>query len=220
MQCASCGQAMEKGWQFCPSCGSGKARGFFDVGDIFSRMRRQMDQMRKEDDAQERDMEVLDLTPMLRRRQQATGFTIHISSGTGRQPRVDIQTFGDVDRRALQEQVQRQLGLRPVPLQGPPARGPAQREPRTPARAAKSLPVAKTTVEPRTEVRSEQGRVLVEMDLPHVKEQDIRVEELESSVEVKAVAGDTGYFKILTKPERTRLAGWVFKNGTLRLELV
>ena len=57
------------------------------------------------------------------------------------------------------------------------------------------------------------------MNIPDVKsEDDIVINELENSVEVRAMAGETAYFKILTKPAQFRLTKKEFKKGKLHLE--
>jgi len=74
------------------------------------------------------------------------------------------------------------------------------------------------------------NKVLVEISLPNVRSSgDIDISELENSIEVKAVAGSgsaadaagrKGYFKIIRKPEFSRIAKKSFSDGVLRLELL
>ena len=81
----------------------------------------------------------------------------------------------------------------------------------------KTLP--KSTEEPKADIRRLGNGVSVDISVPGVKSQeDIDIKELESSVEVKAIAGDKAYFKILTKPPQFRLTGKSFKDGQLHLE--
>jgi HSP20 family molecular chaperone IbpA len=99
-----------------------------------------------------------------------------------------------------------------------PAGGPA--EPGREAPKKDEHPEPRSTEEPECEVRPLEDRVVVEIKLPGVRsEDDIRIKELESSVEVKAMVKDKAYFKILTKPENRRIAGKSFRKGVLKIEL-
>ncbi|MEM5798763.1 MAG: hypothetical protein QXP39_01815, partial [Candidatus Aenigmatarchaeota archaeon] len=76
-----------------------------------------------------------------------------------------------------------------------------------------------TTEEPKAEIKRLDSKIVVELDLPNVKsESDISIQELEQSVEIRAIAGKKAYFKIITKPEQFRLVKKRFSNGKLYLE--
>jgi HSP20 family molecular chaperone IbpA len=200
---------MEKGWKFCPACGS--RPGFFNFGSIFQRMKKEMEEMAKEmDKSFEKDMEAFDISPFFRQsmKPHKSGFTIRIVSGTGMEPKVEVRTFGDIDREKITKQIGEHLGYKtskkPVPA---------------PGAGRKRIPTPKITEEPATQVRRLDSKVVVEMELPGVRrEEDIEIRELESSVEVKAIAGDKGFFKILTKPEEFSLVEKRFSRGRLHLE--
>ena len=65
------------------------------------------------------------------------------------------------------------------------------------------------------------NRVIVDIILPGVKNQSyIDVDELENSIEVKAVAGGRGYFKIIKKPEFSKIVKKTFDDGVLHMELL
>ncbi|MBI4021562.1 MAG: zinc ribbon domain-containing protein [Candidatus Aenigmarchaeota archaeon] len=212
MACEACGARLEKGWKFCPSCGSQQSRGFFNISDLFSRMRKEMEVLSREMDRDfDKEIEALDLSPYFKR-PRGQGFTIKIVSGTGREPRIDVQTFGDVDRQTIQQQLERQLGYRS-------AKTPTEKPLAIPAPQRKSLVLPKMTEEPATEIRQLGTKVAVDLNLPGVKgDRDIEITDLESSVEVKAVAGDKAYFKILTKPQDSAIVQRSFKDGKLHLE--
>lgn len=232
MICRRCGKGVDKGWRFCPNCGSGleeRSRSLFD--DIFSRFRREFDET---DRMFDREFEVLDLSPFFRnlKRPRGTGFTIKITRRGGEQPKVDVKTFGNVNPQEVRKEVaqgMKSLGLRPVPpvtekRQGPQER-PAERTASQPAEQPREQPEEspaqppRVTEEPKTQVRSVGTKVMVEMELPDVKSRDdIEVKELESSVEVRARAGDKAYFKIITKPEQFSVKSKSFENGRLHLE--
>jgi HSP20 family molecular chaperone IbpA len=221
MKCPKCGKELEKAYRFCPFCGARTARrrSIFDL--FFPRFGKEMSLMEKQMRQMERQFEALDIRPLFRQPGRGRGFTIKIVRRGGEEPKVSVQTFGDVNQEELRKQVREQMRLgKPVKIALRPAR-PAARPKPAPARPAppRELPVPKMTEEPKTEARRTDSRVVVDMRIPGVKsEKDIQIQELEESVEVKAMAGDKAYFKILTKPARTRLVKKSLKNGKLVLE--
>ena len=74
------------------------------------------------------------------------------------------------------------------------------------------------TEEPKNNIKTQENRVKVDVELRGVKSlDDITVTELENSIEVKASTKEKAYFKILTKPPQTRLIKKDFSNGILHL---
>lgn len=57
------------------------------------------------------------------------------------------------------------------------------------------------TEEPQTEINHVQDRIYIKVNLSGVTEDDIDVDELENSVEVRAYKGRTRYFKLIPIPE-------------------
>jgi HSP20 family molecular chaperone IbpA len=221
MACRRCGFDIEGGWQFCPKCGArvgGDPRD--DVGrDMFSQIFNSVksdfdngfEDMDKMMDKMMKSMKILDISPFFRPNSKpftSGGFAIRIQSGSGMEPRISVQTFGSVPKDAvkiMQGHTPRKNQRPPFPVQGPPA--------------AKPMHLPKVIEEPKTDVRNESGKVVVSMDMPGVDSvEDVQICELEGSVEVKAVSKDRAYFKILRKPENTRIAGRSFGRGRLRLE--
>lgn len=225
MKCPECGKEIEGNWNYCPNCGlSFRKQSFSNIfKKVFNEVKREMGIM---DKMLEKDIEAFDLSPFFRSFEKeikeiekprvtririprgGSGFSIRITSGTGQPPRVSIKTFGDVDKEKLEKQVKEQLGVRQAGAVGQKVqeKGYVMRKP-------------KTTEEPKADIRRTLTGLIVELELPDVKsEADIDVKELESSVEVKAMAGDKAYFKILTKPEQFHLKGKKFKDGKLVLE--
>jgi len=170
----------------------------------------------------------------------ARGFTIRINRTNDNEPKIDVKTFGNMDE-AMQKQVREQLSrmgirqpTRPVKLVRParpaatpirPAKpaGPAtpgeRHRPTAQKPKRKEFPAPKVCEEPKTSVRRIDSKVFVDMEIPGVKdEQDIEINELESSVEVRAMAGDKAYFKILTLPSQFSLSKKEFSKGKLHLE--
>ena len=215
MNCPRCGANVENGWEFCPNCGvrfkkrNDFFNGIFDIGKIFDRFSKMQGEINK---SLEKDFEVFDLSPAFRKpvKGKSTGFSIRITRLGGNEPRVSVNTFGDVDKGAVKKEVQELVEDVGVKFKKPAE----EQKPKE-----KELPVPKYTEEPKTSVKRLDSKVMVEIDVPGVKsDDDIRVNELENSVEVKAIAGDKAYFKILTKPEQFRITKKEFKNGKLSIE--
>lgn len=207
MKCRNCGEEVEGKWKFCPRCGAPLSRKgkFFD--EVFDRMQSQMKDI---DKMFERDFEVFDLSPFFRKPAKGKGFSIKISRSGDKKPRVSVKTFGDVNREAVEDEA-RKLGIMD--------RLKPRKEMQSPGKRV-DIGRVKRTEEPKTSVRNVMGRIVVEVKLPDVKrEDDIEVNVRENSVEIKAVAGEKAYFKILTKPKTASITKKFFKDGILRLEL-
>ncbi|MBI4116463.1 hypothetical protein HY449_01830 [Candidatus Pacearchaeota archaeon] len=72
--------------------------------------------------------------------------------------------------------------------------------------------------EPTTEVRRFSNKLIYEINLPGVKsDKDISIVKLENSIEIKAVAGDSAYKKII--PINLPVTNYNLSNGKLVLEL-
>jgi HSP20 family molecular chaperone IbpA len=238
MVCRKCGNKVEKGWRFCPNCGSTlqpQRRSLFD--DIFSRFKREFGEM---DRMFDKEFEVLDLSPFFgksfdkrrgwygerdQRRAPVNrkGFTIRITRRGQDRPRVNVHTFGNIKNEDVRKEIKekmRSLGMGPP---GQPRQFPAANEPvpatGEPYQKTRAQEPAKLTEEPTTNAKVIGNKVIVDMELPDVKsESDIDVQELESSVEVRARAGDKAYFKIITKPGHSSVTSRRFVKGKLHME--
>ncbi len=180
--------------------------------DLFSKMMRDIATTRREI---ERQFELFDISPLFgipKGKGISRGFSIQIRTETGKEPEISVKSWGwpKAEKKEVESQLGR-FGLKEV--------GEERAELR--AKPQKHLPIPKVTEEPKTEVRRLDSKVVVEMELPGVKSQeDINITELEQSVEVKAMAGEKAYFKIITKPTQFRLANYKFEKGKLRLEFM
>lgn len=214
MRCPRCGSDVDERWRFCPRCGSRLERG----RDIFSRVFERMDREFKDmDRAFERNFEVFDLSPFFRKPVKGSGFSIKISRSGGEKPKVSVKTFGDVNKKEIEQEIGK-LGFRGIPERGKLEK--EKPEVREPERGI-CLESAKTTEEPETCVRRIGGKIIVEVELPGVRNAEyIEVKSLENSIEVKAIAGEKAYFRILTKPPKTNIVKKDFENEILRIELV
>jgi len=215
MRCRKCGSELNEKWKFCPRCGSILSRDLF--ADVFSRMEKELKEM---DKIFERDFEVFDLSPFFRKPNRGRGFSIKITQSSGQDPKFSVKTFGDVDRKEIEEEVKR-MGFRERPglIKNRVRETGGYEKPEAEGRDF-SISEAKTTEEPKTHVKRTGYRIVAEIELPGVRDQnDIEVKSLENSIEVKAKAGDKAYFKILTKPPQTSIVSKSFKKGILYLEL-
>ena len=214
MRCPNCGSSVDEKWQFCSKCGARlrRRRSIFDIfsGSVFSRMEKEMREMERMQRSFERQFETLDITPFFRTPVRGKGFTIKIVTKGGGKPQVSVKTFGDVNPQEVKREISQKLHI--------PA-GPVPREAKRERPPEKPPAVPKVTEEPKTSVKNVDSKVVVEMEIPGVKsEQDISINELEESVEVKAMAGNKAFFKILTKPASSRITKKALRNGKLQLE--
>jgi hypothetical protein len=239
MSCQRCGSKVEKGWAFCPRCGFRQGGEFFE--DIFSRMRKELSQMNR---LFSKDIEAFDISPWFRDMEKrkivlnpkGSGFTIKIIQSGGREPHVSVRTFGDVNKEKLKKEIE-EIGVwqpefqngKPVPVDVPDRRMEIPKPPQERAKASQKVEGSGAAFrqekapavmeEPKTSVKRTASNVIVEMELPGVKAPaDITVSELDNSIEVRALAGDKLYFKILTKPPQFRLGRREFTKEKLHLE--
>jgi HSP20 family molecular chaperone IbpA len=221
MRCGKCGNEADERWKFCPRCGSalekagetGRGRDLFE--DAFGRMEREMREMDKAFRPFERNFEVIDLSPFFAKPAKGSGFSIKITRSGDGKPKVDVRTFGDVNRKEVENEVSK-LGFRDrIGRALKPVSGEAEPKPK-----GVRIDSARTTEEPETTVKNTGGGIIAEVKLPGVRRaEDIEVKPLENSIEIKAIAGDKAYFKILTKPHGTSVARQEFSKGVLTIEL-
>lgn len=211
MRCSNCGADADKNWEFCPHCGAKiKKRMFADVfsfgmEDIFGHLGKEVERMQKEMTRNfDKNFEVLDLRPMFEEKKPgARGFTIKIVKRSDKNPKVDIKTFGGVNKHQIEEEVSKKLGVRPTPGK----------------KLVQKRKIPKVTEEPKTNIKQLPGKALVEIELPGVKSlHDIEIDELKRSAEIKAYTKDKMYFKIIQLPPNLRISQKDFKNGKLTLE--
>jgi hypothetical protein len=75
------------------------------------------------------------------------------------------------------------------------------------------------TEEPTTEINYMGDKIYIKMDLSDVVEEDIEVEKLENSVEVRAYKGKTRFFKLVPVPSNYKLVSKEFSPGELFIVL-
>jgi HSP20 family molecular chaperone IbpA len=222
MQCPRCRKDVEKRWDFCPHCGSMLTMNQIDT--IMTKMAQQMKQMNK---TSKKDLEVFDLSPYFKKGTGA-GFSIKIMQTNHNKPNVSIRTFGDINKERLEKQIYKQFGTKKSVAEtrrensgflhklGISKSGRPEGKSGMKSRVG---PLPKQTEEPKTVVKRLESKVIVNMEIPGVRsENNIDIKELENSLEVRALAGDKAYFKILTKPEQFKLVSKKFNRGRLHLE--
>ncbi len=201
MKCGNCGSQVNDEWDFCPKCGVRFERK--DVfSDVFERVEGEMNHLNK---LFEKNFEVFDISPFFKKTPMGNGFSIKITQSADQKPRVSVKTFGNVDKKDIEHEIER-MGFKP--------KAKKNSKPET-----ATFGVARVTEEPKTDVKRIGDKILVEIKLPEVKdEKDIQINSLENSIEVKAITGNKAYFKILTKPPKSRIIGQSFSKGMLHLE--
>lgn len=79
---------------------------------------------------------------------------------------------------------------------------------------------AKTVIEPKTDITRMPGKILIEAELRNVASgNDIKIMLLSESIEIRAVAPENMYMKILRVPKNLKLARSSFAGGKLEIEL-
>ncbi len=196
-----CGSEVDEDWEYCPRCGFRlKGESFLD---IFSKVQKEFEEMSKSFD---KDFEVFDLSPWSPKKLKSSGFSIKIIHDGRNPPKIFVKTYGDVNKKRIEKEIYDKFGVRSVP---------------SVELKDNAYSIPKVTEEPKTEVRRVGNKILVNINLPDVKsENDINIKSLENSVEIKAMAKDKAYFKIITKPAEFKVGKHEFKDGVLYLEFV
>ncbi len=200
MFCPKCGKKIKDDWKFCSKC-----RTKLESRRIFTPFKGMFDGFFSEfedfDDLS-KDFKVFDVTPWFENLSRS-GFSISISQSGDKEPKVDIKTFGNVDKN----EVEKKFGIKPKKMAG-------EIKP-----MIKRKPLPKVTEEPKTQIKRLQNKIVVEMILPGVEsEKDIELNELSESVEIKAFEKDKAYFKILKIPRGFRVINKEMKENKLILE--
>jgi len=205
MSCRNCGSKIGRGWKYCPNCGMEQGG---SQNDVFSQAFRQMEEVTRRMGADMKmDMEVIDLSKLVNEVAKSmaspsrNGISIRIHQKDNQKPEISVGRLGQESRtRAIFPNLRK-----PTESKSPKA----------------GLKLPKCTEEPATETKMMGNKVYVDIKLPGViSAGDIDLKEMESSIEVKALAGNRGYFKIIRKPEFSRIAKKQFENGVLKIEIL
>ncbi|NOX71949.1 MAG: zinc ribbon domain-containing protein [Candidatus Micrarchaeota archaeon] len=212
MKCPNCGSWIESGWRYCPSCGNpiGRKGDFADISRLFAEIENEL--QKTMNDMMESSFEAFDTRPLFETKRKGRGFSIRITTKNGQRPDISIKTFGNIDPKEVQKWVTKSVKM--IPEENSKDIDSNKKT------ALDDKKPPKVTEEPVTNVRRMGDSVVMELRMPEVVSEDnIEVRDLESSIEVRARAGDKLYFKILTKPENFKLVNYKFSDGYLFLEL-
>ncbi len=191
MRCFSCGEPVRRSWNYCPNCGANLRKerayerhpallGFRSIFDEIDREFREIERM---------------LRRLAMRREKRGGVSIKISSEPGKEPRVEVRTFGNLKNR--EDILQRFKRARARQRQPP-----------------------KVTEEPETRVERRGNRVIYRIRMPGVEsEEDIDVQKLRESVEVRCYARDKAYFTLFSLPRHARIASTKLEGDEFVIEV-
>ena len=100
MKCKVCGNDMEGEWEYCPRCGARSRSMMPNFNDIFSRVEKQMREMKDI----EKNFEIMDISPFFRNVPKGgKGFSIKITRTGNDKPKVEVRNFGSAQPGPLLE---------------------------------------------------------------------------------------------------------------------
>jgi len=221
-KCKRCARKIERDFEYCPYCGFNikrdeNSRDFgllgkddliepdfginmpFGFNKLFSSLLGQVDkQFREMDKEIGKDTKRKDAKPGIMSR----GISINISTETGKKTEIKISGFGPGlgDLAKIEKIEENPIKLTTITEEK--------------ARELVKLP----REEAETKVRRLSNKIIYEIILPGVKKQeDVFINKLENSIEIKAFSKDKVYFKLL--PISLSILSYKFKDGKLVLEL-
>lgn len=220
--CPRCRERIAVNWSFCPRCGarlpSGEEGEAQPGNTSFAEMFKEIEKQMKEALGPQvtGNIEFFDLKPEFVNKNplfKSGGFRVKITRNGDGPPRVDIKAFGDADEKLAEKmteaiQAQNEAALRQ--REEEPEEGEEEGMPRDVSQYR----------EPAATTRWAGDHLIVDLELPGVEsEEDIEVKKLEESIEVKAFAGDSGYFKILSIPKGAKLLDRNLKDSRLTMKI-
>lgn len=211
-KCSQCGGDINKKHKYCSTCGSPLQKeedfgmlGREDIFDdqikfpmgfnmIFNSLIKNLDKQ-----FQNMDREVIKHTPDPKIKKG--GISISISTSPGKEPQIKINSFGGGPMlEQSSHPVKKELKL-------------VKKLPRTNIKIGK-LPKK----EPTTNIRRLSDKVIYEINIPGVKSlKDVSIIQLENSIEIKALAKDKAYIKLI--PIGLPILDYSLDKGKLVLEL-
>jgi len=216
MHCQNCGADVEAEWRYCHKCGASlsKRREILErfpslspsqdfLEDIEREFRRMNRLFRQREPSEPPRGEFFQEPPW-----KGSGISIHISSGTGKEPEVEVKTFGDLEDQ--EGEIKRHLGI------GEMAVGPEEER----EGGKKQRPIPKVTEEPETKVQRVGDRILFHIKVPGVESlEDVEVQQLTESIEVRAYTEGKAYFTLLSVPRDIRVLDQKLEYGILTIEM-
>ena len=232
MFCPRCRDRISENWSFCPRCGAKLASSgsptedvhYSPLAELFKDIERQMKEVLGPNLS--KDIEFFELKPDFMKKnpmvRPGQGFRIKITRAGDGPPTIDIKAFGDVDEKlaekmkeSLRAQSQNEATPKPEETkQETQERGSVAESSEAPLRNVSEYE------EPRCTTKWTGDHLLVDLDLPGVaKGDDVEIKKLGESIEVRAFAGDKGYFKILGVPAEAQVVSRRFRKGRLSLRI-
>lgn len=198
MDCEKCGNDVAEDWEYCPFCGSPLKR---DVALQFPAFIDPEDLLNDIDEEFRRMKDAFRNVWLARKNFEPTkggGISIRISSKEGRDPKIDVHTFGDYEEHA--PKIEERLGIEKARTQA-----------RTPP---------KITREPKTLIEREDDKLILRVKVPGVtSEEDIDIKRMTESIEIRAYAKDTAYFTLFCIPPNSKILSKRLENEELVIEV-
>jgi len=214
-KCPNCGEGVKEDWDFCPHCGEEieeeieiekprEKEWTSPFGSIFGDIDKEFERIDKIFGFDSFKLPTFKMKPGMK----GGGISITVQSGTGMEPKVEVKTSGEYKK--LEPELKRKLGVKPaIEEVGEEKVEKKKREVKLP----------KVTEEPETEIQTIGNKQIISIKLPDVKnEDDIEIKKLEQSIEVKALAGDKAYFKLIPVSRDVTISK-KFKRGVLKIEI-
>lgn len=223
--CSKCGSKISREHNFCPYCGYNIKReedernyGFlgkedelfpdmtrmpFGFNRIFSGLLKQLDKQFKELD-KEMGQNIKTTEKTKKPGIISKGISINISTGTGEEPEIQIRGFGPgfENLKIREEEHAEKLKIKHPKI--------SEQKAKILSKLPKHEAIAK--------VRRLSNKIIYEIDLPDVKKlDDVIINQLENSIEIKAFSKDKAYFKLL--PINLPIMNYKLEEGKLILEL-
>jgi HSP20 family molecular chaperone IbpA len=198
-RCRNCGESIKGSWEFCPFCGVQIRARYRPFERLFEDIEREF-----------RDIDRF-FRPMLRMPTfekfpgRGGGISITISSGLGREPRIEVRTSGEYKK--LEPEIKRRFGIK-EPIK------------ELEERPKERLKIPKVTEEPEMKIERAGKREIISIKLPEVKKiEDVEIKKLEQSIEVKAFTDDKAYFKLIPIAQDVTISEKRLEDGVLKIEL-
>lgn len=206
IECGRCGNKVSEKYEFCPYCGYMLIENKRDLGMLGKDDDLSLDEMRLPTELNSLFNSLMkNLQKQLNKEMEKssskrplkkTGVSIRISTSFDGKPKVKIDSFGDTKKQVKEKK------LSPKTFSSERLRkfSSLQRE------------------EPKTDIRRLSKKVVYEIEMPGIKSiNDISIVQLEQSIEIRGIAKDRSYFKLI--PISMPITKYSLENDKLILEM-
>jgi len=220
-KCFNCGKEIEKEFKYCPFCSAKQSKGSllddiedimedrkmelglggFGIGSLFKNFDKIVQSLSKQIESEMRkmDREIKPVKPHIEKHPEAKGFSIKINL-SGEQPRIIVKNIGEEGAKSEMHAhaPKKEIGIKKI----------KEIEKKSPK--LEKLP----RQEAKTRIKRLGDRIVYEIELDGVKSaDDIEIKQLENSTEIKAIAKDKIYFKLI--PIALPIIDYELKKGRL-----